>query len=71
MFRFAFEQRYALKQMIRKKWPNNNSNPRNDLYKSLALLYCKDMDALVPMVDIIGAMDEDVRSMERASMETN
>ncbi len=57
--------------MIRKKWPNNNSNPRNDLYKSLALLYCKDMDALVPMVDIIGAMDEDVRSMERASMETN
>lgn len=72
MLKFAFGQRYAFKQTIKKKWPNNDSDPRNDLYKSFALLYCKDMDALVPMVDTIGTIDEDVqRLMEGVSMETN
>jgi len=60
MFIFSFGQRYAFKQTIRKKWPNNDLDPRNDLYKLFALLYCKDMDALVPMVDTIGTIDEDV-----------
>jgi len=36
--------------IINKKWPKNQSNPEEDEYESPTLVYCRETDAMVPLV---------------------
>jgi len=44
--------KYSLKITINKTWPKNQSNPYENEYKSPTLVYCKEIDAMVPLVRV-------------------
>jgi hypothetical protein len=50
MLEFVSQNKYVLETTIRKKWPKNQIDPKEDTYKSPRLVYYKDADALVPVV---------------------
>jgi hypothetical protein len=47
---FASPNKYSFEIAINKKWPKNQSDPKEDKYKSLTFVYCKETDAIVPLV---------------------
>ncbi len=42
--------KYSLKIAINKKWPKNQSNSEEDEYKSPTLVYCREINVVVPLV---------------------
>jgi len=42
---FVSPNKYSLKIAINKKWLENQSNSEEDVYESLTLVYCKEIDA--------------------------
>jgi hypothetical protein len=42
--------KYFLEITINKKWPKNQSDLEEDEYKSPTLVYCREIDAMVPLV---------------------
>jgi hypothetical protein len=46
----VFPNKYSLKITINIKWLENQSDPKQDTYESPALIYCKETDAMVPLM---------------------
>jgi hypothetical protein len=47
---FLFPNKYSLKITINKKWPKNQNDPKEDEYESPIVVYCKEIDAMVPLM---------------------
>ncbi len=47
---FVSPNKYSLEITINKKWPENQSDSKEDKYKSPTLVYYKEIDAMVPLV---------------------
>jgi hypothetical protein len=46
----VFPNKYSLEITINKKWLENQSDVKEDKYKSPTLVYCKETNAMVPLV---------------------
>jgi hypothetical protein len=42
--------KYSLEITINKKWAENQCNPKEYEYASLTLVYCRETNAMVPLV---------------------
>jgi hypothetical protein len=47
---FVFPNKYSLEITINKKWPENQCDLEEDEYKSTTLVYCKETNAMVPLM---------------------
>jgi len=49
---FVFPNKYSFKIAINKKWPKNQSDPKEDEYESATLVYCTKTNTMVPLVKV-------------------
>jgi hypothetical protein len=50
--KFLSQNKYSLEITINKKWPKNQRDLEENEYKSLALVYYKEVDAMVPLLKV-------------------
>ncbi len=49
---FVSPNKYSLKITINIKWLENQSNPKQDKYESLTLVYSREIDTMVPLARV-------------------
>jgi hypothetical protein len=47
---FVFPNKYFLEIVINKKWPKNQSDLEENEYESPTLVYCREIDTMVPLM---------------------
>lgn len=50
LLEFLFSNKYYLEIVINKKWPNNQSDLKENEYESPTLTYCRETNTMVPLV---------------------
>jgi hypothetical protein len=79
LLRFVFLNKYSLDMAINNKWPKKQSNPKKNEYESPKLVYCKEKDAVVPLVRVgfqtlikmQGSWNDDDHGMLEAMVESS